>query len=140
VKVEAAKAQDFRWLQARTSCALTTDFTALKAVDSAGRIRGMVGFCNNTESATQAHMAVDAPIVWRSLLPAAMHYVFEQCRKDILLGAIPSGNARSIRLAQSAGLREVHRVRDGWAKGEDLVLLELRREECRFLSKERMVA
>ena len=140
--VRAAPKTDWRWLVDRTGCALTTDFAAIEAIQllpgfpedrEAYRVRGMVGYCNTTKTAIQLHMAVDAPCVWRKLLVPALAYPFLQADKRICLGVIPANNPKSIRFTQHVGFREVHRIRDGWDEGEDLVFLELRREECRYL-------
>lgn len=93
----------------------------------------MVGFDGWTENACQAHMAVDTPVAWRSLLPAAFEYPFRECNRGLILAAIPSHNTKSWGLALHFGFRVAHVVRDGWAVGDDLVLLEMRREDCRFL-------
>lgn len=135
MRVEAAERRDFRWLVERTQCAPTEGFRALKAVDARGQIRGMVGYDAWTENACQAHMAVDTPIVWRSLLPAVFEYPFIQCNRGVLLGVIQQSNAKSWGMAGALGFRLTHRIRDGWAKGDDLLMLELRREDCRYLRR-----
>lgn len=134
MRVLAAAPADFAWLVERTSCAPTGSFKAIKAVDSSGRIRGMVGYDMWTVNAVQAHMAVDSPIVWRSLLRPAFAYPFEQAGKGLLLGIIPAGNARSMALTRRLRFRETYRIRDGWAAGEDLAVFEMLRDECPWLS------
>lgn len=137
--VRAAPYSDFKWLAHRTGCAITTDFSAIQAVvlhpeDSTWySIRGMVGYCNTTRNAVQLHMAVTSPIVWRTLLRPALEYPFLQSKKNICLGVIPEDNAKSIRFTKRAGFTEVHRVKDGWDMGVDLVVLELRKEDCRYI-------
>lgn len=139
--VQAAPEPDFNWLAQKTGCALTSDFNAIEALDEAGHIRGMVGYCAWTKNSVQMHMATESPSVWRTLLRPALEYAFVEVGVGICLGVIPDGNARSLRFAKAVGFREVHRVKDGWAKGEDLVVLELRREDCPlFLSDERRAA
>lgn len=138
--IEAAPPPDFLWLQRRTGCALTSDFNAIRATNALGHVLGMVGFCDWTENSVQAHMAVDAPVVWRELLPAAFRYAFEERGRGILLGVIPSHNLRSIRFAKHVGLVETFRIKDGWSSGDDLVLLEMRRENCRWLTGQRKAA
>lgn len=134
MKVEAASVHELDFIVSRTNCALTTGARAIKATDERGRIRGMVAYDWWTESAVYAHMAVDAPIAWRSLIPAVFAYPFIECGRALLLALIPNHNRASWRLAQRFGFRVAHVVRDGWAKGDDLLLLELRREDCRFLN------
>lgn len=134
-RVESANREDFIWLQQRTSCGMTDGFRAIKCVDESGRIRGMVGYDGWTENACQCHMAVDSPTAWRALVRPAFEYPFQQAGRRVIIGLIPAGNARSVHLAKRLGLRETYRVRDGWALGEDLVVLEMRREECRWLQQ-----
>jgi RimJ/RimL family protein N-acetyltransferase len=129
----AAQPNDFAWLVERTQCAPTAGFRAIKAVDESGRIRGMVGYDGWTENAVTCHMAVDTPVAWRALVPAVFEYPFEQLGRGIMLGVIPAHNVRSWHLAGRFGFELTHRVRDGWAKDDDLLILELRRERCRYL-------
>jgi hypothetical protein len=133
--VTAGHGETFDWLSARTHCALTPRARAIKAVDASGRIRGAVAYDCWTENAVQAHMAVDTPVAWRALLRPAFSYPFEEAGKGLLLGIIPAGNARSVALTQRLGFREAYRVRDGWAVGEDLVVFEMRRHECKWLKE-----
>lgn len=134
MNVRAASPARFHWIQERTGCVLSKFARAIEAVDELGRTRGMVAYDGWTPKACQAHMAVESPIVWRALVHPAFQYPFLEAGKDVLLGTIPSHNVRSIRLAKHFGFREAHRVKDGWEKGDDLVLFEMRRDECRFLS------
>lgn len=133
MKVQAATPEDFAWLVSATSAAVTPGLRAIKAVDGTGKIRGMVGYDCWTPNSCTAHMAVDTPLAWRSLLPACFEYPFVQCDRRVLLGVIPAHNTASWGLAKHLGFTVRHAVKDGWAMGDDLLLLELRREDCRFL-------
>lgn len=133
MRVQAGHGEAFNWVQERTGCVLTVRARALEARDTAGRIRGVVAYDCWTENAVQAHMAVDAPVVWRSLLPSVFTYPFLEAGKGLLLGIIPANNERSCNMTQRLGFREAYRVLDGWAVGVDLVVHEMRRHECRWL-------
>lgn len=135
MRVNAAELGDLGWIVSATSCVLTPGARGIKAVDAGGAIRGMVAYDWWTRNAVYAHMAVDTPIAWRSLLPAVFRYPFIECDRELMLALIPAHNAKSWGLAGHLGFRIVHTVRDGWAKGDDLHLLELRREDCRFLKR-----
>lgn len=140
MRVQPAGADGLRWIAEKTSCVLTPSARGIEAVDEAGRIRGVVAYDGWTPNSVQCHMAVDTPVAWRVLVRPAFGYPFRQAGKSVIVGVIPAGNARSIHLAKRLGLRETYRIRDGWAPGEDLVVLEMRREECRWLSDERKAA
>ncbi|RKH08995.1 hypothetical protein D7X74_30395 [Corallococcus sp. CA047B] len=134
--VRAAPPAHFAWLEGRTGCVLTRNASAIEAVDADGTIRGMVAYDSWTESAVSAHMAVESPSVWRALLRPAFEYPFVQAGREIILGVIVASNARSMAFVERVGFREAHRVQGGWAKGVDLVVWEMRREDCRWLKKE----
>lgn len=124
-----------QWLRWHTGADLSAKATGIAAVDKHGRTRGVVALDNWTENACHCHIALEAPIAARKLMPAVAEYVFEQLGLGVLLGVIQGSNAKSLELARRLGFREVYRMRGGWSKGVDLVFLELRREECRFLKR-----
>lgn len=133
MRVLAAQPQDFAWLVQRTSAALTDHATGIKAVDASGRIRGMVAYDYWTPNACQAHMAVDSPIVWRSLVRPAFAYPFEELGRSLILGIIAADNPRSLAMVEALGFRRAHEIKDGWAPGVPLVVHEMRRADCRYL-------
>jgi RimJ/RimL family protein N-acetyltransferase len=86
------------------------------------------------------HVALASVAGSRAILRPAFEYPFADCGKSVILGCVPASNARSVHLAERLGFRVTHRTRDGWAPGVDLVGLEMRREECRWLEAERKAA
>lgn len=124
--VEAATPSDYAWLADRVSCALTSDFRAIKAVDASGRIHGMVGYCLWSPNAVWVHLALDTPSALRALLEPAFAYPWSHGR-NILLATVCGANGRSLRLCRRLGFTEAHRIKDGIAPGEDIVLLEHRK-------------
>lgn len=133
MRVTAGHAEAFEWIETRTGCVLTRNARAIQALDVSGRIRGVIAYDCWTESAVQAHMAVDSPVVWRSLLRPAFAYPFLEAGRSLLLGIIADDNPKSLAMVRRLGFRETHRVMDGWSTGVDLVLFQMRRHECRWL-------
>jgi hypothetical protein len=140
VIVRPALDQELGWIVERSRCVLPPLSRAIKAVDISGNIRGMVAYTNWTPNSCEAHMAADTPIAWRSLLGPAFSYPFEQVGVNIILGVIRGSNLKSLSLAAHFGFVESHRVADGWANGEDLVMIEMRKENCRWLNSHRRAA
>lgn len=131
--VRAAPPAHYAWLVEKTGCVLTSDFRAIEAVDSAGAIRGMVGYCNWAKNSVVVHIALGAG-AGRALLKPGFSYPFEEADRRVLIGFVSAGNQMALRLDKHLGFREVARIREGHSDGKDLVILELRREDCRFLS------
>ena len=132
--VSASTPDELRWIEERTGCVLTRNARGITARDTRG-VRGVVAYDAWTEASVQAHMAVEAPIVWRSLVRPAFAYPFLQAGRRVLVGVIPSHNRKSVEMAKALGFREMHRIRDGWTEGDDLLLLEMRREDCRWIQE-----
>jgi RimJ/RimL family protein N-acetyltransferase len=135
VIVQAAPPLHFPWIAERTGCALSPSFRAIEAVDEKHRIRGMVGFDHWMGNSAEMHIALDAPAALRALLQPAFDYLFNQAGKDVAIGIVPAHNAKALAFDKRIGFRELCRIKDGWAKGDDVVVLEMRREECRFLQE-----
>lgn len=134
--VSAAQPEDFAWIVKQTGCALSKDVRAIKAVDAAGEIRGMVAYDMWTPNSCQAHMALGTPVAARSLLRRAFHYPFVFADRGILLGYCRASNTRARKLHDSLGFELLCVVPDGWTSGEDLCIVQMRRENCRWIRNE----
>jgi hypothetical protein len=134
VRVDVAPKEHFSWLVERTKCATTEGFRAIEAFDDRG-IQGMVGFDYWTPNAVQMHVAA-SPAAVRSLLWPAFHYAFEQAGRGLAIGITPASNERACAFNRRCGWREAYRIKDGWTVGEDMIVFEMRRNECRFLTPE----
>ena len=140
MEARVANAEGRAWVATRVGCHLTPEARGIVAVDGKGNVRGGVVYDGWTPNSVQCHMAVDTPIAWRALIPHVFLYPFLESRRGILLGMVCSSNRRSLAAALHMGFREVGRVKDGHSRGEDMVLIEMRREECRYLPAQRKVA
>lgn len=134
LRVCAAPPEHFGYLLGRLGYAPTRYFEAIEAFDpGTGRIWGMVGYDNWTPNAVEMHVVLDAPIVARVLLPASFDYAFNQCDRRIAIGRVASDNAKAMRFDEHIGFKELFRVKDGQRDGVDIVVLELRKKDCRWL-------
>lgn len=134
MSTRAATPMECGWLAERSGYLPAAGFRAILS-ETAGIIRGMVGFDGWTPNAVALHVAIEKPGACRTLLRAAFGYAFVETGRRLAVATIREGNTRSIRLARHVGFREVHRTRSGWAPGEDLVHFEMRREDCRWLEE-----
>ncbi len=97
-------------------------------------IAAVVGLHDWTDTACFAHWVIDKPLVLRhGFFEAVADYVFRQTGRDKIFGKITTQNVRSLRLAKHIGFTELCRMKDGYRKGVDMVLVELTKENCRYL-------
>ena len=124
---------EFGWLVERTGCEITLGYKAIKVVDDACKIHGMVGYGNWTANAVVMTIALDNPAALREVLKWGFRYPFEQCNRGIALAVVRGNNKRSLALCNKVGFREVYRVKDGIDIGEDMVMFQMRREDCPWI-------
>ena len=130
--IRAATTGDFAVLTGATGYVPPSNARGLVS-EVEGRVLGLVVLDTWTPNSAHIHVLVRATIACRHLLQAALTYAFQHV--GVLLGVVRAANAQSMRLAQRSGFREVQRVADGWQKGEDLIVFEMRREECRWIER-----
>ena len=140
MKVLPATVDDLGWLLERTGIVPSPGLKAIKAVDSAGSIKGMVGYDSWTPNAVSIHVAVSSPLALRSLILPGFRIPFLEFGKEVLIATVLSTNGKSLELTRRLGFREVFRGRDWWASGVDLVWFEMRRGDCRWLRRQREAA
>ncbi len=139
-EVMPASQGDLFWLCERAKCWLTPTATGIKTVDAAGNVRGVVAYDDWAPNSVRAHMAVESPIAWRSLVGPAFRYPFLQRGVGLIVATIPAYNETSERMTKHLGFKETYRIKDGWRVGEDMIVLEMRREECGWLNEYRKAA
>jgi hypothetical protein len=133
MKVQVAPPEHHGWFVSRTGYAIALDFKAIEAVDSDGVVRAMVGWDHLTPSAAQIHFALDYPTAGRHLIRPAFEIPFTQGARQLLFGVVADSGGRQLSVALGLGFRETHRIVDGWRPGEDLVIVEMKRSECRWI-------
>lgn len=124
-----------RWLCERIGYMPTPHMRCIGNVTSDGKILGVVGFDGWNGSSCQMHAAGEGNWVSRDLIRATFDYAFNVAGLKVVLGLVPSGNDKALRFDKHVGFSEVARIKDGHPDG-DLVILELRRENCRYLRKQ----
>ncbi len=103
--------------------------------------RAVVAYDNWTDNAVFLHCWSSDTRPWfdRRFLQEIFRYPFEICKKGLVIGFTQGDNTPVLEFCRRIGFRETYRVRDGWKLGTDLVIQEMRRDECRWL-KENQVA
>jgi len=131
VIVRAAPPEHLQWLTSRAKLTLSPSLRAIEAVEG-DRILGMVGYDDWMDNACSIHLAVDAPIAIRRLVGPAFRVPFVELGLGTLVAKVLSTNTRSLQLIKHFGFREIARGRDWIRPGIDLVISELRREDCKW--------
>jgi RimJ/RimL family protein N-acetyltransferase len=133
ISVREAPPEHYPWIAERAHLVIGSDFRAIEAVDEAGRILGMVGYDGWCPGSVAMHVALDNRGAARRLLQPAFGVPFIELKIPIIKGLVLSNNPRAIALDKHLGFKEVARLADWWAPGVDIILFEMRREDCRWI-------
>jgi hypothetical protein len=111
------------------------DLRLLARLNADMAICGVVAYNGFVGKVCTMHVAGDETRRWidRQYLYLAFHYPFEVCKLNTIIAPVGAKNASALRLDRKLGFRDVYRIKNGWDENEDLILLEMKRIDCRWL-------
>lgn len=100
-------------------------------------LRAMVIYDSWTNTAVQAHIYSTGPaaLFSREFLEEIFGYPFIQCGKSIVYTVTPGDSEASLAVSKFLGFKETYRMLDGWDRGVDMVVKEMRKENCKYLKR-----
>ena len=138
VKFVPLEERHWTWINERNELTLMANTKGLAAESDSGDILGVCVCDSWTHTAVQLHIAIDNPIVLKNgrFQKEVFGYVFVQAGRSIAYGQVPADNEKALRFDKKLGFEEVIRLKNAWADGVDTVVLELRKENCRWIDNE----
>lgn len=89
---------------------------------------------NLTDNSVQAHFMVTKPIAFKhGLLQECFDYIFNVLGVKYVYGLVPGDNVKALKLNKHMGFTEKVRLPEAFKNGVDYVLMELKKEECKYL-------
>lgn len=127
--------QEIEFIRA-ISYSRTGGFRAIGQINDYWELVACVGYDCWTPNSVQMHIWIPKPKeVSRRFFQEGFRYPFEMCRKGLVVGLTPGNNAAALHFNRRVGFKEVYRMKDAWDKGIDVVVQEMRREDCRWLRR-----
>jgi RimJ/RimL family protein N-acetyltransferase len=119
----------WEWMSKQTQIPWSSDLRTIGALRDDGTIAAAVAFNGWTPAACFIHVVLDsAHSLSKQFLRAVMSYPFDTVGVRAIYGLTPRDLDRAIRFNEKIGFKKI-------AETVDCVLLELRREACRFLKE-----
>lgn len=100
------------------------------------RLKGVVGFDGYNGASVMMHVYGEGNWISRDLLKVAFDYPFNHLNCNMVLGLVPSGNEQALKMNRHLGFK-VETVLEGAHPDGALILMVMRREECRWLKMRR---
>lgn len=123
------------WLCSKIGLTPTKDIRCIGSI-LRGELRGVVGYDNYNGASIMMHVAGEEGWLTRDVLWAVFDYPFNVCKVNMVIGLVPSGNEPAIRFNTHIGFK-TETVLTGAHPDGALVLMTMRRGECRFLTRKR---
>lgn len=129
--IVAADQFDIDWFSTIAGYAPPANAQGIKLVEQ-GIIEMMVVMDYWTHTSCNMHIYVRT-MLRSHFLRELFNYVFNTCGLRMALAVVPESVTGSVRIARKLGFKELYRIPDGWKVGEDMLLLQMLREDCRWV-------
>lgn len=123
------------WLNERIDIPWSSDFRAIGLVKNSCLV-AVAGYNCFAGRTCHTHIAIlPGTVVSKEFLRAGFEYPFNQCNLLRVYAWMDEAEGTPLNIDLKIGFQVVHRVPKGAVSGSDLLLIELRRENCRFLKE-----
>lgn len=144
IRVQAAPPAHMPWLAERAQINLVPGLMAIEAVNERGEIVAMVGYERHFAGACMIHIALAYPAALRHVLEPGFHVAFDEAPNGFgaveVFAPVRDDNQASLDLVEHLGFKQFHHGVDWLEPGVGIKWFGMRREACRFLSRERKAA
>lgn len=132
-KTDDARWAMFKFLQEHgITLAMSEDFHAIGRISN-GSLSAVVGYNAFSGLTCSMHVAGIGRWMTRELLKVAFHYPFIQVGLVQVFAQTAANNLRALKLEYNLGFKELGRIDNGWQRGIDMVILTMKKSDCRWL-------
>lgn len=133
---------DWAWVMKQVPILRVEDTGGIVAFNAEnGELLAACIWDNWTRNSVQCHfMVTDMAALKHGFVEEIADFVFNKQGKKFIYGMVPGDNEKAIKLNEHIGFTVKTRLEDAWADGVDYVVMELRKENCPYLSKIKKVA
>ena len=134
---------EFRNFDGPSDWGVVQKYMPLKRVDDTGGIVavdketnetvGIVVMDSWTATSVQIHQIIINPMVLRhGFFEEVAEYVFNHAGRELMIGLVPSNNAKALQMNGKIGFETAAVIPDGVDTGVDIVIMTMRKEQCKF--------
>ena len=129
---------DWAWIQQYNPILRVEDTGGLIAFDAENdKIIAACIWDNWAPNSVQCHMySISTTELFKSnFLPFVFNHIFNKRKVNIIYAFVCSDNEQSVKRCLLLGFTEKTRIEKGWTETVDLILLELKKENCEYLAQ-----
>ena len=122
-----------KWFKGHLPVAEVGDAEGVVAYDRGKLLAGCV-MDTWTDTSVQCHLLIRNPIALRhGFLEICFNYIFKARVKKLIYGFVPSDNVKALKFNKKLGFTEKCRLEGALKENVDCVIMELKKENCRYL-------
>ena len=111
------------------------DTRGVIAVNDNGEMQAACILDTWTKNACQIHIYIKNPFVLKhGFQQEVFNFVFSSGR-ELIVGVTPSDNAKALKFIRHMGFTDVTTIPDGYEKGVDFIITQLRKENCAWIGE-----
>ena len=130
----ALSPRDFGYIPQNSRPIMCEDSKGIVATDDEGMPQAICVLDSWTYNSCQIHIWIENAFVLKhGFAEEVFRYVFNTCGRNLIVGVTPADNPKALKFIKHIGLEEIFRIKDGNQIGVDLVVTEIRKENCRYL-------
>jgi hypothetical protein len=93
---------------------------------------------NWTRNSVQCHFMITSPLVLKHhFLECCFFHMFVERNVTRVYGLVPANNEKAVKLNTHMGFTEKARMEEAFEVGVDYLLMELKRENCKYIEHEK---
>jgi RimJ/RimL family protein N-acetyltransferase len=98
----------------------------------------VVGFSGFMGKVCQIHIAMRPEFHFspKRMLEETFRYAFNDCERELLIGIVNSENEKAMKYDEHLGFKELYRIPQMHDNGGDIVVLGMKKSECRYLKRQ----
>lgn len=131
---------DWAWVNQQVPILRVEDTGGIVAINAEnGELIAACIWDNWTRNSVQCHLMVtDLAALKNGFVNEISHFIFNEQGKRFIYGMVPGNNEKALKLNKHIGFTEKMRLEDAWADGVDYVVMELKKENCPYLTKQKV--
>ena len=125
---------DLEYMPSDARPKLCEDTRGIMAIKD-GVPQAMAVFDSWSINSCMIHIWIGNPFVLKhGFAEAVFGYVFsEESGRELIIGITPSDNEKALKFIRHMGFTDKCKIKDGYAKGVDYVVTEMRKKHCRYI-------
>jgi hypothetical protein len=134
--------RDWKWVNDQIPILYCEDTAGIMAMDADQRVP--VGAClmdNWTNNSVQCHFMLTTPMLLKhGFLEECFGFIFKNQNVNFVYGLVPANNDKAVKLNTHMGFTVKTRLEEAYDVGTDYLLMQLKREDCKYITELREAA